>query len=165
MNDQEKFQAEEARRMHDRIRAQEDLHNRAAIESGAAAIKTVILANGGAIVAVLAFLGNIAGKENIEVKQIADAAQSLMWFAGGISAGLGCMLTAYLTNLNNANTAASHNLTWEHPHVSPDHEHRRYYWFSRGWQWTSIFTGVVAWGCFVYGIIEVRETLLKLAAT
>jgi len=59
---------EEARRAHDRARDFELSTNEAAINSGQLAIRTAVLINGGAAVAVLAFLGGLAGQGIISVR-------------------------------------------------------------------------------------------------
>ena len=89
---------EEARRAHDRARDFELSTNEAAINSGQLAIRTAVLINGGAAVAVLAFLGGLAGQGIISVRDLGRIANSLLWFGGGVFlGGLGLAL-AYFTD-------------------------------------------------------------------
>ena len=85
---------EEARRAHDRARDFELSTNEAAINSGQLAIRTAVLINGGAAVAVLAFLGGLAGQGIISVRDLGkDCEQSAVVrrrrVSWGPSSGLG----------------------------------------------------------------------------
>jgi hypothetical protein len=80
-------------------RAEDKLHERqlkvseAAIQSGQVAIRTAALVDGGACVAVLAFLGGLVGQDRIELGQINIVAGSLMWFVYGIAAAVCSFVT------------------------------------------------------------------------
>lgn len=64
------------------------------ILSGQNALRTGLLINGGAAVAILAFIGNIAGKHDY---MIVNLAQGLKWFSiGTLTVGLASFLT-YIT--------------------------------------------------------------------
>ena len=119
---------EDAKRAHDDLKAIAKLKDEAAIKSGGDAVRMVILVNGGAVVAVLAFLGNISGK--IPNTQIPSVAASLRWFAWGVAAGLASMFCGYLTNLAHTNLFTSYNHTYEHPYVSDGPNTNRYDWYS-----------------------------------
>ncbi len=152
----------EAERQHDAYADQGKLHNDAAVKSGTEAIKTVILANGAAVIAVLAFLGNIAGKEKVSVPELSSAAGSLIWFAFGVAAGLVSMLFAYLTNLYHANLSSSYIRTWEHPYVKDGPITPRYRTISTIFQTAAIFGGAASLFLFVWGVWTMSDTLVHL---
>jgi hypothetical protein len=59
------------------------------------ALKALLLINGGAAVAVLAYLGNLASRSSsVHLPNIKSA---LMWFAGGVLATALTFITAYFT--------------------------------------------------------------------
>jgi len=57
--------------------------NKATVKAGEVAIKAAMLMNGGAVVSVLTFIGGLAQKGDLTVKQIGDVSGSLLWFASG----------------------------------------------------------------------------------
>ena len=97
-----KWRTEMARE--DYHRAEDKLDDRksevgeAAIQSGQVAIRTAALVNGGAAVAVLAFIGGLIGQGKIELNQINSVAESLMWFVYGVAAAVCSLGSAYIVN-------------------------------------------------------------------
>lgn len=61
------------------------------------AIKFSALANGGAAVALLAYLGNVHGKTGVQ--PVANLANAMGWFAGGLLCSGLLIAAAYLTQL------------------------------------------------------------------
>ncbi len=61
------------------------------------AIKFSALANGGAAVALLAYLGNVHGKATGQ--PVADLSTAMGWFAGGLLCSGALIASAYLTQL------------------------------------------------------------------
>jgi hypothetical protein len=87
---------EDAQRAWDRLDAQFDKINEAAIKAADAALRAGLLINGGAAVSVLAFIGSLATKELIAVPQLSRVAGSLEIFAFGVAAavsGLGLLIS------------------------------------------------------------------------
>ena len=69
---------------------------KAVIESGKTALTTVMLVNGGAAVALLAFIANMAAKVDSPIKLYAIAG-ALMWFVMGVLLAALATGTTYLT--------------------------------------------------------------------
>jgi hypothetical protein len=68
------------------------------LEAAKTALTTSILVNGGATVALLAFLSNLIGKSSSDPKALqALLVVSLVYFAGGVLAGAVATGSAYLT--------------------------------------------------------------------
>jgi hypothetical protein len=74
------------------------LNHTASVSSGAEAVKTALLINGGAAIAVLAFIGGIASQGRISTSDINDVAGGLSWFGYGVLSAAVTMGLAYLTN-------------------------------------------------------------------
>lgn len=72
---------------------------RSVVESGKTALTTSILVNGGATVALLAFLGNLISKSPSQLLPMQTLlVASLMSFAAGVLAGAVATGTTYVTN-------------------------------------------------------------------
>jgi len=78
----------------------------AAIEGAAQGLKALLLLNGGACVALLAFVGSTATSGSLRpefVPLISAATSSLIWFAAGSGISVLACLFAYWTNQTYAN--------------------------------------------------------------
>jgi hypothetical protein len=147
-------------RTHNELHEAFKQHNDAAIKSGESAIKTVVLANGGAVVAVLAFLGNLTGKA--PAGQISSVAGSLTYFAWGVAAGLIAMFAAYLTNLHYANREQSYLRTDVHPYIQQGPATLGYVRLSTTAHYAAILAGAISVALFVYGIYDVGSSIQRL---
>lgn len=152
-----------AEKAHDQANAALARQNEAAIRVGESAIKAVLLANGGAVVAVLAFYGNLSGKVELGMAQLSAAANSLIWFAAGEAAGLICILLAYLTNLSHANVTGSKEHQWEHPYVVDGPSTKFHDRLSTLVMSSAIVCGTFSMLLFIGGICAVRASFLEMA--
>ncbi|MGY4501991.1 hypothetical protein ACVWYH_005948 [Bradyrhizobium sp. GM24.11] len=87
-----------ALRAHDREAEFFKTNNDAAIKSGEEAIKALTLINGGSSVAMLAFLGTMASKDQYTSQQLTMLARPLIWFASGVGLAVAGACFSYLTN-------------------------------------------------------------------
>ena len=110
----------------------------AAIKAGETAVRMVILTNGGAVVAVLAFLGNLGGKA-IPAAQIPAVGGTLIWFAWGIVAGLVSLMFAYLVHHAQINfgRAIESGLGPEPATIKDETA------YNKAWQWRALSNVVV----------------------
>jgi hypothetical protein len=154
-----------AQRAHDELAESTKHANEATVRSGELAMKLVILANGGAVVAVLAFLGSISSNNKVTAAQLATVANSLIWFAAGVAAGLACTLLAYLTNLHHAGLGSSYERIWEHPYHKDGPSTCRYQILGNLFMGLAIVCGAAALFLFVGGVLDVRSAILRMAAT
>jgi hypothetical protein len=106
---------EDAHRAHDNSNAFHTYVNQATIESANLALRTLIVINGGAAIAVLAFLGAIASKDKIDFAKVGDVANTLRCFAIGVALALVGMALAYLTNYFTVATEHVRQKTYAHP--------------------------------------------------
>ena len=78
----------------------------AAVDSAKHGIYALLLLNGSACIAVLAFLANAIGYRDLhwsEVQLVRGAMRSLPWFAGGAGLAVFCSFFAYYANQQYAN--------------------------------------------------------------
>jgi len=132
----------------------------AAFRSGQIALRTLVLVNGGAAVAVLFFLGTIATK--VTVPQMSVVAHSLIWFAAGITCGLIALTSAYLTNLYDANVGASVSQTWEYPYSMPGRYTHYFVQVSRFAHIVALVAGAASVALFILGVLDVRSAVILL---
>jgi hypothetical protein len=154
-----------AERAHDELEDFRKQNNEAAIRSGEVALKTVLLVNGGAAVAILAFLGAIASRERITTSQLSGVASTIGWFAAGVALGVVALAFAYLTNLYMANTAASKIRTWVHPYEQPGPMTCRYRVLNVVFHTAAILLGLASLAAFVWGVIQVQGAIVALSGS
>ena len=103
---------EDAQRAHDKA---DDFHgytDKAAIESAQLALRMLMLINGGAAVALLAFA------EKMEAAYRGAIADTLVWFASGVALAVAGIALAYFTNYFMAGRYSSMTRQWQHPFVT-----------------------------------------------
>jgi hypothetical protein len=162
----------DARRYHDRIDEMRNTLDAAAIKTGGDAIRWVLLANGGAIAAVLSFLAALSGKSDVDPQGFLAVTTTLFWFAWAVLASLFAMLLAYLTNYFFGAREASRQKQWEHPYAQ---ETVASTCFQRCGAITSILAficgtagvaffavGVMQLKCAVQGLFPIQEKHLKI---
>src|SRR5262245_24159473 len=91
--------------------------------------------NGGAAVAVLAFLGALVRQDGVTVKQIAGVSSSLLWFAGGVAMAAWALGLSYFTNYCYGRDEKSKTWTLEPPYINDTDAAR---WWRR---WAYAFHG------------------------
>ncbi|SLN62182.1 hypothetical protein PEL8287_03385 [Roseovarius litorisediminis] len=165
-NSQEKHQhelnMEHAKRAHDLNRQTSADFSRAAIESANLAIRSLILINGGAVIALLAFLGALeAGDVGNAVKSDALVAP-IRWFALGVGFAALTALLAYLVNMLDSDITNSVNFTWEHPYIEPDKEQARLIRVRCALHVIAILLAISALGSFFFGIASVTQAVSSL---
>jgi len=107
----------DAHRAHDGNAEFHTYVNKAAMDGANLALRTLIIINGGAAVAVLTFLGGVASKTQIDFAKVGVVAGTLQWFAWGVALGVLAMVLAYFTNYSMAAIAGKRSLHYEHPFV------------------------------------------------
>jgi len=149
-----------AQRAHENLTEFTRQNFEAAFKSGQIALRSVVLVNGGAAVAVLFFLGVIATK--VSVAQMSLVASSLIWFVAGITCGLIGLTSAYLTNLYDANIGTSLSQTWEYPYNQPGRYTQYFLRLSRFVHIVAIVAGSASLLLFVIGMWDVRAAIILL---
>lgn len=138
VTDQERYEANlrAAERAHDRADAASQQVNEAAVRDAQAAIGIVLILNGGAVIAVLAFVGSLATKGTSQLPLFHEVISHSFWFVlGAASTGIVAAL-AYLTNVCYGASWAYLERAWAHPYLRNT---RKATWFGRA-GWFSIFS-------------------------
>jgi hypothetical protein len=128
--------------------------NEAAIAGANLALKTLLLINGGACVSLLTFVGTLKDK--------ADVARTLGWFASGVALACFGFLLSYVTHYAMVTTISSWTARDEYPyfHVGP----RARFWraVKIGGHGLAIVAGLASLIAFIIGIFQVRHALISL---
>ena len=149
-----------AERAHENLTEFTRQNYEAAFKSGQIALRTVVLVNGGAAIAVLFFLSAIAAK--VSVAQISVVAHSLIWFVAGITCGLIALTCAYLTNLYDANVGTSVSQTWQYPYSQPGRYTHYFVRISRFVHILAIVAGTASLLLFIVGMWDIRSAIILL---
>jgi hypothetical protein len=112
-----KWIRDDAYRAHDKSIEFHTYVNQAAIDGANLALRTLIIINGGAAVAVLAFIGAVASKDKIDLTQIGLVAHTLRYFAAGVACAAAAMALAYFTHFFAAGVEGRKEKTFEAPYV------------------------------------------------
>jgi hypothetical protein len=154
---------EDAHRAHDQQHVLVEYLNKGAMDSGTAALRALILINGGAAAATLAFLGGLIGQGRIKVDEhFYDVTRSLLWFATGVALAAFALGLAYLTNASAASAAASYQKTWVHPYIEGTAASKRWNWARVIFQLLAIACALASVLVFVGGMWSVRGAIITL---
>jgi len=152
---------EHAKRAHDQVLKAALDFRKSAIESANIAIRAMILINGGAVVALLAFVGALSSADNSKFSiNIIDIAISMRWFAFGVGLSATVAALAYLVNMLDADIENTKILSWEHPY-SEDREITK--WLTKlrvCLHVVAILIAVLTLGVFFYGVFVVTRAMI-----
>jgi hypothetical protein len=118
-------------------------------------LSALFLLNGGAAVAVLAFLGGLAGKEKIGQLALALVAKTLIWFTAGVVFATLASVAAYVTNISQANAAWMGERSYSEPFLQETPASNRLYTVAQIWQWVMWVSMWLALAAFVFGVFKV----------
>lgn len=152
-----------AQRMHDQEFEFSQSVGQAAINSGTFAIRTLVIVNGGAAVALLAFVGSlVSGDVEGFLDNLADLTSPIMWFVWGVALASGSVGCAYFTNYSIAASSSKKERVWDHPYVTDTTASKWWYRASAAFQILSVAAGVASLVCFIYGMVDVRDAITAL---
>lgn len=154
----------EAQRYHDLEEGFGARANEAAITSSNHFFRALVLINGGAAIALLAFAGQLVSVEDGQyLKKLGDLIEPLIRFACGVGLATVGIGAAYVTNFCIASTSALKSRINEHPYVVDTVA-------SKWWRWSSYFFHVCAFmaslaaiGFFICGMWEISKTISGLS--
>jgi len=146
-----------AQRAHDRSEAFARQINEAAINGANLALRTLLLINGGAAVALLAFINGLP------TEQKRGVAATLDWFTWGVAAAVAGLACAYFTNHGLAVQERSKTWTDKPPYVIEGANTKRWSNFVLLFRFLAIVVGIGSLVLFIVGMLSVRAALTKLA--
>lgn len=150
------------RRLFERKQQFAEQSAQATIESGQLALRTAVLVNGGAAVAVLGFIGAFASKDKIGVTELTAVARSLIWFAFGVLAAVTAMVVAYVTSFCMTTWVRSEQYISQPPFVLPGRNTGMWWGLYLTFLILAGLTGVASLALFIWGTFDVRSAIVKL---
>jgi hypothetical protein len=153
----EEANREDAHRAHDKLEEFHKYVNEAAIKGGEITLRTAILINGGAAIALLGFVGSLPKEHK------AAFASTLLWFAGGVAAAALGIGLSYFTHYFMAGVAAHYERAWTHPWVRPTAASRRYRILNIIFHVAAVVAATLSWVTFIVGMIEVRNAIAAIS--
>lgn len=159
-DDPEELNRQHALRHHERLDRIEADNDKAAIDAGAIAVRTLVLVNGGAVVAMLAFLANVINEGSGD--QYDGVLSSLTLFALGVFFAVGTAIGAYMTNLSAALRVAWTRRTWDYPYEKKTKQSKIWHRFSALFHYLSIGAGFTSLVLFLAGVLSLKQAMHAL---
>jgi hypothetical protein len=148
---------EEAHRAHDVLRAHRRAFNEAAVKSGEVILRTCLLINGGAAIAVLAFMGNVIAKDPSSHRLLADVSGGLNDFFFGVGFAVIAMGLTYVDHLLNWKHAISQKEVWKPPYIELGKGTVFWGGVKNGVHVTTVVLVVLSVVMFVLGLVSVEH--------
>jgi hypothetical protein len=132
------------------------------MQSGSLVAKSILLVNGGAAIALLAFLANVFGLSDLDSDRarLLDAVlRSLVYFAWGVFAAVVCMGAAFFANQATVRDYDSEELSFEPPHVRDTAGSLRWRAAYRTFLALAVASAFASTVLFALGVTEVTAVL------
>lgn len=159
-----RLKVEEAQRAHDLSNQFFLAVNEATIQIGGAALRAFLFINGGAAVAILAFMGSVFSKDPESHKLIGELANGLTDFAWGVVLAAAAMGLAYIVNFLTAATVQSRLKGWgEHPYVRSGPVTGWWAGLKAAFHVLTVLLAIASVVLFVVGLLTVKDAVKHLA--
>ena len=137
--------------------------NEAAITVGNHAIRTLVLVNGGAAVAMLAFIGHVSGINSGKFStKLPELTAPLRWFVWGVALATACAGLAYCTNYCIAFSSAKKERSYKHPFIQNTIVSKRWIRIAVAFQCFALLTSIGSLVMFLCGMTEIRTVMGSL---
>jgi len=145
-----------AHRAHDRSDELENQVNDGALKAASLGLRNALAINGGALVALLALIGALVGRDKIDSHHIVTLVSYFTWFLYGIISSVVAMIGVFCAYFLAAFGYNARHKIYEHPYFSHT---RKSPFFGRAAETVavlSIIPGIASIVCFVKGVIAVQ---------
>lgn len=146
---------EQALRAHELIHRMAAEARKAAIDTANVAVRSLILINGGAVVALLAFVSALKSGSNGSTINLEPLIAPILWFARGVGFSAITSVLAYLVNLMDSDFLAELQHTWDPPYVSQVRSGKCMGYFRNLLHFIALLLAIlslITFFCGVYGI-------------
>jgi hypothetical protein len=158
----EERKREDAIRAHDRHYKFIDQLNEAAVKSGELTFRSTLIINGGAAVALLAFISGLASSGKLPPASLVSFSVGLMSFAYGVVVSAFGIGVSYLVHYCQSCAMASKKLSWDHPFVHETPSSMHWMCARNVALVVAILAGLAAIGFFVCGMLDIRNSIQTL---
>lgn len=151
-----------ALRTHDLSRQEIAAFDKAAIEAANLTIRSLIVVNGAAVIALLAFIGAIETGSSSQSVNADKLVAPMFSFALGVGFATITSALAYLVNLADGILHSRIELVWEHPYVIPKAGHRWRRIVRYILHYLAIGCAVAALVSFFFGVFRISDAIGSL---
>ena len=155
---------DEAKRAHDTNLDFHDDVNKEAVGASNLTLRTLVVINGGAAIAVLTFVGGVAAKDKVDFAQVSLVAGTIKWFAFGVALAVSGMALSYLTHFATASVTYSMVKTWEHPYVTDGPKTKPWRSATRVLHIAAIVAAIGSLALFLTGMFTTSDAITHLVA-
>ena len=134
--------------------------NEQVIQNANIALRTAVLINGAAAIAMLSFISSLYAKDpNAANRDYGSLTEPLMWFAVGVALGAFAIAMSYFTNYGIVANAVHKLEDYNPPYIHDTPLSKR--WLRAGitCQIIAIICGLSSLGTFVYGMLQIKHAL------
>jgi hypothetical protein len=153
---------DDAKRAHDISQNFHTYTNKAAIDGANMALRTLIVINGGAAIAILTFLGGVAAKDKIDFTKVGAVADTIRYFAIGVALALVGMALSYFTNYFMAAVEGRKLRIWEHPYLEDTQSSLRMKRLNRVFHVAAFLAAFASLVLFVSGMFAASDKITHL---
>ena len=150
-----------AERMHDRDFTLSRQASDAAIGHANFALRTLIIINGGAAIALLAFLGSLLSAEGNYSSKLSEITAPLVSFSWGIATATVSIGFAYFTTYCIASAFSEKELTWDHPWTKDTPKSTAWTRASNLFQVLAVVLALVSLYFFISGMLDARDAIIS----
>jgi hypothetical protein len=155
---------EDAHRQHDSNRELFHYVNKASLDGANLALRTLVIINGGAAIAILTFLGGISAKQTVDFLKVGLVAATIKWFALGVALAVIAMALSYLTSYTMAGAINSMKATFDHPYLVEGPKFRTWRYWNIGFHITAVLFAVASLVFFLIGMFDASDAVKHLLA-
>jgi hypothetical protein len=156
------LQRDDAKRAHDTSAEFHAYTNKAAMDGASLALRTLIVINGGAAIAILTFLGGVASKDKSDFTKVGAVADTIQYFAIGVALALVGMALAYFTNYFMAAVEGAKRRIWEHPYLKETPRSKQLRKLNIGFHVAAFLAASVSLILFVVGMFAASDEITNL---
>jgi heme/copper-type cytochrome/quinol oxidase subunit 1 len=132
------------------------------MEGANLALRTLIVINGGAAIAILTFLGGVASKDKIDFTKVGAVADTIRYFAIGVALGLVGMALSYFTNYFVAGVEGAKRRIWEHPYLEETPRSKRMHRLNVVFHVAAFVAALASLILFVVGMFAASDKITHL---
>ena len=134
--------------------------NRYAVESAQQTVRALVLINGAAGIAVLAFLGNlVAGGSDFQSGLMKNAVMPMIWFSWGVVSAVLSIGFSYLTNYSITKSSTLTYRTYSHPYIEETTKSKFWSCWGESFRLAAILAVIVSVFLFVKGIYSTANII------
>ena len=132
----------------------------AALENANLAIKSTMLINGGAAIAILAFIGQMNDNEDKELELVISLTRSLILFAIGAGFSTAAIIFGYFSNYSYFESSQYMSASHEYPYLQTNVSSKKWRKIAISFHTIGIFCVITSISLFIYGVYLVGHSII-----